>query len=96
MALIQIRIDDGLKNQAASIFSKTGLNLSTAIRLFFKKTVVEGGLPFDPEIDSTTFDAIRALDKMRSISGANGNSEMTLDEINEEIRAARQERKNNL
>ena len=96
MALIQVRVDDDLKNQAASILSRTGLNLSTAIRLFLKKTVVERELPFDPKTDSTTFDAIRALDKMRSISVANGNSGMTLDEINEEIRAARQERKNSL
>ena len=37
--------------------------------------------------------AIMAVDKMRTISEANGNSEMTLDEINEEIRLARSARK---
>ncbi len=96
MALLQVRIDDDLKNQAVAVYNEIGLDLSTAIRMFLKKSVQEGGLPFDPKINLTTLNAILAVDKMRSISEANGNSEMTLDEINEEIRAARQEGNNNL
>lgn len=38
--------------------------------------------------------ARRAIELMRSQSEENGNSELTLDEINEEIRQTRQERKN--
>lgn len=37
--------------------------------------------------------ARKAVAAMRQQSESNGNSEMTLDEINEEIRRARQERK---
>ena len=42
------------------------------------------------EID---YQAIVALEQIRSASEANGTSELTLDEINEEIRLARLERK---
>ena len=43
-------------------------------------------LPPDSEMDSK---GIKALRKMQSISEANGNNNLSLDEINEEIRAAR-------
>ena len=39
--------------------------------------------------------ARKAIELMRTQSEENGNSELTLDEINEEIRQTRQERKNN-
>ena len=60
--------------------------------MFLKKSVQEGGLPFDPRISPATLTAILAVDKMRTISEANGNFEMTLDEINNEIKAARLEK----
>ena len=43
-------------------------------------------LPPDSEMDP---EGIKALKKMQSISEANGNNNLSLDEINEEIRAAR-------
>lgn len=93
MAVLQIRVDDELKKQASIIFDELGLDLSTAIRMFLKKAVIERGLPFDTKIDETTLKGVIAIEQMRAISEANGNSEMTLDEINEEIRLAREERK---
>ncbi|KRL37602.1 type II toxin-antitoxin system RelB/DinJ family antitoxin [Liquorilactobacillus uvarum] len=35
------------KKQAAEIFDSLGLNLSTAINIFIKKSIAEGGLPFE-------------------------------------------------
>ncbi|MBA1393914.1 type II toxin-antitoxin system RelB/DinJ family antitoxin [Lactobacillus sp. XV13L] len=35
------------KKQAAEIFEGLGLNLSTAINIFIKKSIAEGGLPFE-------------------------------------------------
>ena len=92
MALLQVRIDEDLKKQATAIYNEIGIDLSTAIRMFLKKSVQEGGLPFDPRISPATLTAILAVDKMRTISEANGNFEMTLDEINNEIKAARLEK----
>ena len=94
MALLQIRVDEELKNQANAIYNELGIDLSTAVRMFLKKSVLEGGIPFDTKVDSLTLSTILSVDKMRTTSESNGNSEMSLDEINEEIKAARKERKN--
>ena len=93
MAVIQIRVDEQLKNQASAIYNELGIDLSTAIRMFLKKTVSDGGLPFSTKINESTLDAILAAEKMRVLSEQNGNSELTLKEINEEIRKARTDRK---
>lgn len=95
MAVLQVRVDDELKNQAAAIYNELGIDLSTAVRMFFKKSVLVGGIPFDTKINESTLKAILAIDRMRTISEENGNSEMTLDEINEEIKKAREEKKGN-
>ena len=93
MGVLQVRVDDDLKNQASAIYSELGIDLSTAIRMFLKRTVLEKGIPFDTKLDEVTLKGILAIDKMRSISERNGNSEMTLDEINEVIRLAREDKK---
>ena len=94
MALLQIRVDEELKNQANAIYNELGIDLSTAVRMFLKKSVIEGGIPFDTKVDQLTLSAILAVDKMRTTSENNGNSKMSLEEINEEIKLARTERKN--
>ena len=93
-SLLQVRIDDTLKNQASQVFENLGIDISTAVRMFLKKSVIEGGIPFDTKIDQLTLSAILAADKMRTTSENNGNSEMSLEEINNEIKLAREERKN--
>ena len=97
MSVLQVRVDEELKNQAAEILDAIGIDLSTAVRMFLKKVIIERGIPFDTRIDDITLKGIMAIRKMQKISEENGNSEMTLEEINEEIRLAREERnkKNN-
>ena len=93
MALLQIRVDEELKNQANAVYNEIGIDLSTAIRMFLKKSVLEGGIPFDTKIDQSTLKAILAVDNMRTTSENNGNSEMSLDDINKEIKLARKKNK---
>lgn len=93
MALLQIRVDEELKNQANAVYNEIGIDLSTAVRMFLKKSVLEGGIPFDTKIDQSTLKAILAVDNMRTASENNGNSEMGLDEINKEIGLVRKERR---
>lgn len=94
MAAIQIRVDEELKKQATAIYNELGIDLSSAVRMFLKKSVQEGGIPFDTKLDNSTINAILAIDNMRTISENNGNSKLSLDDINEEIRLARDEKKN--
>ena len=93
MSVLQVRIDEELKNQAAEILDAIGIDLSTAVRMFLKKVIIERGIPFDTRIDESSLKFLMAMREMQRISEENGNSEMTLEEINEEIRLAREERK---
>lgn len=93
MELLQVRVDKETKKQASAIYASLGMDLSTAVRVFLRKSILIGGMPFEVSIGETRAQAMLALEKMRDISETNGNSEMTLEEINEEIAAARKERK---
>ena len=93
MGVLQVRVDDELKRQATELLEAEGLDLSTAVRMFLKKVVVQGGFPFDKGIDESTLKALIALRLIQKHSEEIGISDMTLDEINEEIRLAREERR---
>lgn len=93
-SLIQLRIDDKLKAEATDIFEKLGLDLSTAIRIFLTRSVEERGIPFTMKLDTERYKAEAAVRAMREISKTaetNGIADMTLDEINAEINATRNE-----
>ena len=45
--LVQVRVDETLKDKVTHIYDYYGLDLPTAIRIFMKKTVAVNGLPFD-------------------------------------------------
>ncbi len=97
MAIVQFRVDDELKKEATSIFENLGLDLSSAMRMFLKRSVACKGIPFPMILAEESYQASGAVDIMKEaqgISKRNGNSEMTLDEINEEIALTRAERRN--
>ena len=96
MAIVQLRVDDELKLQASSIYEKLGIDLSSAIRMFLKRSVMVNGIPFSMILSEEQYDASAATAAMKNMNAsakASGASEMTLDEINAEIAAARRERK---
>ena len=95
-ALVQVRLDKDLRDEVAGIYAKMGLDIPTAIRMFFARTKIEKGLPFAttlPETDEKMMRerSLQALENIRT--NAKALPEMTLDEINAEIAAARAERK---
>lgn len=93
MAVLQVRVDNDLKNQASAIFEEMGLDLSTAVRMFLKKSVAVKGIPFETTIDESSLEMGRIVKRLQKHSEEIGNSEMTLDEINEIIKLAREERR---
>ncbi len=44
--LLQIRVDNSLKEEASKIFEEIGIDTPTAIRMFLKRSVIEKGIPF--------------------------------------------------
>ena len=45
-ALVQVRIDQPLKNEVSDIFSSIGLDMTTAIRIFLQRCRQVRGIPF--------------------------------------------------
>ena len=91
--LIQFRADKALKQDVADIYEQLGMDLPTAFRMFMKKSKQVRGLPFDavlPEINARE-DFRAAFNALRE--EASDVPEMTLEEINAEISAARADRK---
>ena len=43
---VNLRIDKELKNQAETLFSSLGMNMTTAINVFLKQAVRSQGIPF--------------------------------------------------
>ena len=55
MSILQIRVDESLKNEANDLFERLGKDIPTAVRIFFKRAIIEKRLPFYvSEIPSTT------------------------------------------
>ena len=87
--LVQVRVDRDLKEQTASIYDAIGMDLPTAIRMFFKKSVMVGGLPFDCRVQMHDNAAISAFESMRAKVEASNAEEPTMDEINDFISSVR-------
>lgn len=51
MAQVNFRIDDNLKKEADALFDELGLNMTTAINMFVRQTVRQGGIPFEVTTD---------------------------------------------
>lgn len=95
-SLIQTRIDTELKNEAVKLFDTLGLDMSTAIKIFLKKCLQEGGIPFDIKVNKSTYqnrEGMQVIMDLRKSAEENGLLGMSLDEINAEISASRSERK---
>jgi len=92
--LIQFRVDKELKQDVAEICDALGTDMPTVFRMCMKQIKIARGIPFStrlPENVVTRAESMEAFEEMRR--QAADVPEMSLDEINEEIRAARAVRK---
>lgn len=94
-SLVQVRVDEKLKEEVSEIYENFGIDLPTAIRIFFKKSVSVQGLPFDlRNIDLN--EAKRRwniYEHARETIQEQNIGEMSLEQINNEINATRSETK---
>ncbi len=53
--VIQVRVDEELKEKATAICDGLGIDLSTAIRMFMKRTVPQNGIPFSMTLPKSDY-----------------------------------------
>ncbi len=91
--LMSIRIDEDLKKDFEEVCTRMGLSMSSAINVFAKTVVREKRIPFEICLmDSSREEAKAALSQIRDYAKKNGTSEMTMEEIDEEIKSYRKEK----
>lgn len=56
-ALVQTRIDSGVKERAAAVLDELGMTVSDAVRILLTRTANEGALPFSQTQTSAEYDA---------------------------------------
>lgn len=95
-----VKLDSQMKTQFDSLCEQFGMSANTAINIFVNAVVRSKSIPFSINIagkkTSIYEDAINAVESMQKCAEESDASEMTLEEINEEIRLAREERKKRL
>lgn len=64
----QIRIDSTVKEDANALFSRLGLDMSSAVNMFLRQCVLRGGLPFSVELPKYNQETLNAMEEARRIS----------------------------
>ena len=93
-----VRMDSQLKQMFDSLCAQFGMSANTAMNVFAKATVQRRCIPFEIKANDevkASEDGLDAFYRLREIAQSNGMPDMSLDEINEEIRLARAERERN-
>ena len=91
---VTVRIDSEMKLQFDKLCEQFGMSANTAFNIFVNAVVRSRSIPF--AIKGARLAQPSALDlfmQQRRVAEASKEPEMTLDEINAEIRAARDERR---
>ena len=52
MSTIAIRVDDKLKEEATAVYKELGLDMTTAVKLFLRQSVLTRSIPFDLKLDN--------------------------------------------
>ena len=90
-----VRMDSELKQMFDSLCAQFGMSANTAMNVFAKAVVQRRKIPFEIKADNeqmTTGKGFEAFHEIRKMAEKNQLPDLSLDEINDEIRLARSER----
>lgn len=89
--LVQFRAEETARIKAISICERLGIDLQTYLRMCMSRLIQENGIPFSMKLSEESENrGLNAMKAASRIAAENGISEMSLDEINAEISAARE------
>lgn len=67
MSAINVNVDSDIKEQANNLFTSLGLNMSTAINMFLRKAINDGGIPFEVKKPKPNRQLLKALKEAEKI-----------------------------
>jgi len=48
--IVNVRVDESVKRDIEKLYESLGMNISTAVNMFFKQCLIEQGLPYQPKV----------------------------------------------
>ncbi len=48
--VVNVRVEENIKRDVEQLFDRLGMNISTAVNMFFRQCLMEEGLPYHPKI----------------------------------------------
>lgn len=90
-----VRMDADTKKRFDELCKDFGMSANTAFNMFARAVIRQERLPFDVESEKQARlqRALDAIELMRASAVANGVADMSMEEIDEEIRKYRMERR---
>ncbi len=88
-ATFSVRMESDTKKELDAICSKFGMTTSVAINIFARTVVREKRIPFEISLSRENTTGLNAFNKLRADAEKKGMRGMSIDEINEEIKSAR-------
>ena len=67
-AIINVRTEPDVKADAEKLFSAFGITVSDAVNIFLRKSIMEGGLPFDMKQPRFSAETEAAMQEARDIA----------------------------
>jgi len=91
-----VRMDSGIKAAFDSLCQQFGMSANAAMNIFANAVVMQRRIPFEIKAtpEKVSMEGMEAFLALRAEAQGNGMPELTMEEINEEIRLAREERQN--
>jgi DNA-damage-inducible protein J len=63
-AMVHVRIDEKIKEEASATLAKMGISISDAVRMMLVRVAAEKALPFEVRLpNATTVNAMKSADK---------------------------------
>ena len=81
-----LRIDNDLKKQSEVLFAELGMNLTTAINVFLRQAVRDGGFPFKVRLDVPNKRTIAAMEEAFALIADKNAKRYSVEEALQELK----------
>ena len=65
-SVINVNVPSDVKEEATELFNDLGMNMTTAINIFLKKSIEDGGIPFEVK-KKPSYELKEALNEIKTI-----------------------------
>jgi DNA-damage-inducible protein J len=91
--MLHVRMDQGMKADGAAIFHSMGLTESEAVRMFYKRAILNHGLPFEMKTHGNSNESVKKTGKWSDFDGLLPKPKriISVEEMNEAINRRRGE-----